>query len=388
MSVRKVDRYGETRLLIDIQYKKRDGSRARFRKDAEVQTWTAARAEEKRYLLNIANFGSPYEPGDSAGDSSETSTAPKKRFDEVVAEYRETFMVTDLKVTSRKGYEAILRATLLPKFGELPLPKVDGGAAADLDLELSKRKLSRATRNNTQVVLRSVLRFAKSRGYIEEQPANLPRLKQDGQSILEIPTDEQVNEILAPACDSHRLAFTLMADAGLRPNEVRALLCRDVRLQWENEIPIGGFLSVREGWSHGELHTPKTGQREIPISRDLALLLAPIVKRRGRDAHVALNAQGKHWGQYGLKQAFQRARDRVCLEGWSVYCLRHYAITSWLRASIPVHVVQRMAGHTNLSTTQRYVHFLKQDLEEAARRLPVRHRGNGNGGPGNGDGQR
>ncbi|WP_170320046.1 tyrosine-type recombinase/integrase [Polyangium spumosum] len=64
------------------------------------------------------------------------------------------------------------------------------------------------------------------------------------------------------------------------------------------------------------------------------------------------------------------------------YPLRHFAITTWLRAGIPVHVVQRMAGHTNLSTTQRYVHFLKEDLEEAARRLPVRRRG------GNGDGEK
>jgi integrase len=55
--------------------------------------------------------------------------------------------------------------------------------------------------------------------------------------------------------------------------------------------------------------------------------------------------------------------------GLSVYSLRHYAITFWLRRGIPVHVVQKMAGHTNLSTTQRYVHFLKDDLEDAARRL-------------------
>jgi site-specific recombinase XerD len=52
---------------------------------------------------------------------------------------------------------------------------------------------------------------------------------------------------------------------------------------------------------------------------------------------------------------------------WSVYTLRHYAITSWLRAGVPVHVVQRMAGHSELSTTLRYVHFVKADLEDAAR---------------------
>lgn len=34
-----------------------------------------------------------------------------------------------------------------------------------------------------------------------------------------------------------------------------------------------------------------------------------------------------------------------------------------------VHVIQKMAGHWNLATTQHYVHFLEVDLEDAARRL-------------------
>jgi site-specific recombinase XerD len=47
---------------------------------------------------------------------------------------------------------------------------------------------------------------------------------------------------------------------------------------------------------------------------------------------------------------------------------------------IPVHVVQKMAGHRNLSTTQHYVHFLKADLEDAARRLDQAWPGGGNSG--------
>ncbi len=88
-----------------------------------------------------------------------------------------------------------------------------------------------------------------------------------------------------------------------------------------------------------------------------------------KDEHVTLSQRGTPWGQYGLDQAFERVRDRVGLSGWSIYSLRHYAITLWLRRGIPVHVVHKMAGHTNLSTTQRYVHLLKGDLEDAARRL-------------------
>jgi hypothetical protein len=94
---------------------------------------------------------------------------------------------------------------------------------------------------------------------------------------------------------------------------------------------VGGFVSVREGQSYGEFHTPKTGQREIPITPPLARLLAPVEQGPKGDL-VALNQEGKPWGQYGLARAFQRVRNRVGLDGWSVYSLRHYAITSWLRA--------------------------------------------------------
>lgn len=388
MPVRKVDRNGQARLLIDIQYKTRDGKRARFRKDADVQTLTAARAEEKRYVLNIAQYGSPYEPSDTPQDAEKTAGSngvvdvaqpdaaqEKKTFADVVDEFRQTFMVSELKVTSRRGYESVLRSTLVPRFGESAVDQIDGKAAADLDLELTKRKLSRSTRNNTQIVLRSVLRFAKGRGYIGDAPPNLPKLKPVGQSVLEIPSDEQVDRIIKYAKSTHRLTFTLMSDAGLRPNEVRALRCKDVQLRRENGECVGGFITIREGRSHGEIHTPKTGQREIPLSRALLKLLVPVVRDAPREKHVALNDDRQPWGQYGIDQAFSRVAKRARVDGWSVYCLRHYAITSWLRAGIPVHVVQRMAGHRHLSTTQRYVHFLKADLEEAARRLPVRLRG-------------
>jgi integrase len=388
MAVRKINRRGSPVLFIDIRYKKKDGTRARFRKDAQVQTLAAARAEEKRYLLHIAQHGEPFEPEPPAPikadspkpDSSPASASPPsaKTFADVATEFRSTYMITDLKVTTRRGYTQVLDSTLLPRFGDRPIDHIDGLAASELDLDLSKRGLTKGTRNNIQIVLRSILRFAKERKHLSAPPSGLPRIKQPDKTILEIPSDDQVDRILGAACPSHRCTFALMAYAGLRPNEVRALRRRDVRLHFEDREAIGGFLSIREGRSHGELHTPKTGQREIPIAPQLARLLAP-TEKAARDEHVALNEHGKPWGQYGIDQAFGRVRRRAGLDGWSVYCLRHYAITSWLRAGVPVHVVQRMAGHKHLSTTQRYVHHLKQDLEEAARRLVVFNRGNGRG---------
>jgi integrase len=389
--IRKIDRRGRRILVIDIRYKKPDGSKGRYRHDAQVQTMAAATAEERRLLANIAQYGDVHEP---TGDFRSEATVPAASnddvrrlqpiahadagatkgttFGEVVTKYRATYMVTDLKVTTRKGYSQVLDAVLLSRFRDRPIGRVDGEAAAKLDLELTKEKLAKSTRNNVQIVLRSVLRFAKERGYLREIPSALPRLKQPEPSILEIPTDDQVAEILRRACPTQRRAFGLMAYAGLRPNEVRAILRRDMKLRRDGDEPVGGFLSIREGLSFGETHTPKTGVREVPIARRLAVLLGE-VEKGPRDGHLAVTAEGEPWGQYGLDRAFERVRDRAGLAGWSVYSLRHYAITSWLRRGVPVHVVQKMAGHRNLATTQHYVHFLKGDLEDAARRLDGDH---------------
>ncbi len=360
MTVRTITRRGRRKFVIDLWHHKKDGTLARFRHDSAAVTITAAREEERRVRDRIARTGSPYEEP----VSHEPVLTPTYR--EVVERFRSTYMQTELKFTSRRGYEHVLTHHLVPIFGDLPITEVNSRMVRQLDFELGKQRVRRkklrakSTRNNILIVLRSTLQFAVQEGDLPAMPAGLPPLKQPERTVLEIPADEDVLKILAAASDSQRRAFLLMAYAGLRPNEVRALIWRDVRLGTK-----GGFLTVRRGKSYGELHTPKTGQREIPLAPPLWKELSR-TKHASPDGHVALTRSEKPWGQCGIGQAFERVLAAAGLSGWSVYVLRHYAITLWLRAGVPVHVVQRMAGHTNLSTTQRYVHFLKADLEKAA----------------------
>jgi len=106
------------------------------------------------------------------------------------------------------------------------------------------------------------------------------------------------------------------------------------------------------------------------VQRGRCPLLAELARSTGSpETCVALTAQGRPWAQSGLHQAFLRATTRAKIDGFTVYSLRHYAITLWLRAGVPVHVVQRMAGHKHLATTARYVHLLRGDLDEAAVRV-------------------
>lgn len=366
MTVRSVDRRGKRILVIDITYRGSDGALQRHRRDSVATTLAGAREEERLLRERIARTGSPYE------------TNPEQRepvlYREVVQRYRTTYMQTQLKATTRRGYDVVLETHLLPKLGDRKITDIDGRAAWELDFELARRsgrkkgkKIQSSTRNNVQIVLRSTLRFAKQQGWIETMPPSLPALRRPEQTVLSIPTDQQVSMILAHASRCARPALLLMAHAGLRPNEVRALRAGDVR--WSSAER--GELVVREGVSFGERHSPKTGQRQIPMTPALALELNACAQLPP-SAPIAITGKGKPWGQWGLDQAFRRAVRRAGLSGWSVYTLRHYAITTWLRAGIRVHVVQKMAGHKHLSTTQGYLHLVDGDLEQAARLLEAR----------------
>jgi hypothetical protein len=52
--IRKIERRGERILVIDIRYKKKDGTKARYRKAAQVQTVPAAAGEEQVLRLEVA----------------------------------------------------------------------------------------------------------------------------------------------------------------------------------------------------------------------------------------------------------------------------------------------------------------------------------------------
>ncbi len=243
--IRKVDRRGRRILVLDISWVKKDGSKGRYRHDAQVQTVAAATSEERRLLVNIAQYGDVHEPKPEPLEEAKPTTS--STFGEVVAKYRATYMVTELKVTTRRGYGLVLDGELLPRFKDKPIGEVDGEAASQLDLTLTKEKLAKSTRNNVQIVLRSVLRFAVARKDLGVMPSGLPRLKQPEPSILEIPTDDQVAAILQLASPAQRRAFGLMAYAGLRPNEVRALSRRDMKLRREGGEAVGGSSASARG---------------------------------------------------------------------------------------------------------------------------------------------
>jgi integrase len=225
-----------------------------------------------------------------------------------------------------------------------------------LDVELAEDKLAPSSRRNAQIVARSVLRVAVDAGLLSQLP-RLPKLPKVGRKTPNPIHREDVDAFLATASTSARVAFALAAFAGLRRSEVIGLRWSDVDLK-------GNVITVRRAVTRGEETTPKSGKpRPIPIATPLRNLLEGLAAaKKSPWAPVAVTAAGKMWGEYGLNQTFQRAQKRTARSGACFHDLRHFFITELFRKGVSAPVVQRLAGHADLSTTQRYADMVASDL--------------------------
>jgi hypothetical protein len=178
-------------LVIDILYKTADGRRNRYRKDAQVQTLAAAKAEKRRLIRELGQTGH-LQPDAKQPDSS------RYAFSDAVAHYRRTHAATGLRASTRRGYDRVIDAELVPPFGALPLERVDHQAVSEMDAELAADGLKPATRANVQAVLRSVLRAAVEGGLLDEMP-RLPRLPRPGQSVVQTLHPDEVEAVVEAA---------------------------------------------------------------------------------------------------------------------------------------------------------------------------------------------
>ena len=71
-----------------------------------------------------------------------------------------------------------------------------------------------------------------------------------------------------------------------------------------------------------------------------------------------------------IGRSFEVISRKTGIEGLTPHVLRHTLATELHRRGVPVKVIQKILGHSQLSTTLRYIHTDDQDIAEAMARLP------------------
>ena len=262
--------------------------------------------------------------------------------------------------------ESILIHHLVPLLGSQRLDAITTESVQRLKHEL--RAKSPKTVNNVLTVLGVLLRKAVEWGVIERMPCaiRLLRIIKTSMAFHDFDAYERLVRAAKRIGDDAYLLVLMGGDAGMRCGEMMALEWDDVDLQ-KRQLCV-----ERSDWK-GQVTATKGGRlRYVPMTERLATALRGHQHLRGKC--VLVQAKGEPLTQKIVQDRMaQAARAAGVRPG--VHILRHTFCSHLAMRGAPARAIQELAGHQDLTTTQRYMHLSPAALEGAIRLLDASRNG-------------
>jgi integrase len=150
----------------------------------------------------------------------------------------------------------------------------------------------------------------------------------------------------------------VLLDCGLRPEECH-------RLKWEN---------VRDGAIEIFIGKRKASRRRVPASQRVLSILEMRRAASKSDWIFPASTKSGHVETSTLKKQHAAAIAEAKIAPFVPYDLRHTCLTRWAKVMDPF-TLKKLAGHTDLNTTMRYVHLNDADVRAAMGRAEKAHGG-------------
>ena len=159
---------------------------------------------------------------------------------------------------------------------------------------------------------------------------------------------------------THLIAL-LGGEAGLRCGEM-------IALEWA-DVDLGNRqLCIRRSDWNGQVTTPKGGRlRHVPLTRRLTAALSE--HRHLRSARVLCQDGTEPLTRQIVQTGAKRAARKAGLMHGGVHILRHTFCSHLAMRGAPARAIQELAGHADLTMTQRYMHLSPAALDSAIRLL-------------------
>jgi len=201
--------------------------------------------------------------------------------------------------------------------------------------------------------MKAALNVAKEWGLISENPlikVKLPRRQRKEQKSLSV---DEMNSI-RDAVNNPQLKDLIYTGyfTGLRLSELINLKVKHIDLD-------AGFLTVGDD----KIITKSRRIREVALSDPLKELLEhKIINLKPEDLLFGKTKRFPYSADY-VSRTFKKAVRRKRLNNQiHFHSLRHSFITILANSEVPLPTVQRLAGHSNITTTMGYVHVNRMDL--------------------------
>jgi integrase len=338
---------------VDITTRLPDGSRRREQCKAPVSSKTAAfrwGEDRERHLLQ---HGVP-----QPRKEVPTLDAFAPRFVDGYARANRQ------KASGVAAKEMIVRVHLAPALGAR---RLDGILNEDVQ-RLKHRLLEKApkTVNNILTVLNVLLKKAVEWDVIERMPCTIKLLPVARRSTRFYDFDE-FERLVEAAKETDPRAYLLVlmsGEAGLRLGEM-------VALEWTDIDFVKRQVCVQRSAWKGQVASPKGGRlRYVPLTVRLTGALRE--HRHLRGPLILYQDDGTPLTEGQVQGLVRRAARRAGLFNNGPHMLRHTFCSHLAMLGAPPRAIQELAGHQDLTTTQRYMHLSPAALGTAVQLLDRR----------------
>jgi integrase len=276
----------------------------------------------------------------------------------------ESFSEAQYKRTALKTwqwYRFALRTLRAADMASRKLDEITAEHIAGFVAGLQEKEWEVASVNSALRGVRRVFRLGMKWGVINAMPeVSLLRGENHRDRVI---TPQEEAKYLAVADEPLMSIASVLVDTGLRPDEC-------FRLRWEHITLNGeryGGLQVLEGKT-------KAARRAIPLTQRVHSVLEIQWQKAGKpdDGFVfpAPTKQG-HASHDSIRVQHKKALDASKVRPFVVYALRHTFLTRLGESGCDVWTLARIAGHSSIKMTERYVHSGREAALNAMSRLPL-----------------
>jgi integrase len=303
-----------------------------------------------------------------------------------LAEYGETNMTLALRGLEDKTTDPYLagwRKRVLPTLGHLPVSMITYGAVDRAVHGWITDECGRSTIKNTLAVLVRIMEQATRDGLIDRNPAHVTGWQReykraedelDDPRSLALPDWHALTRLaealVAASADGYQGwgdVVLFAACTAARIGEVSGCRVKDINTEewsWtvrrQTTTAPGGL--VDKG-------TKSKRARTVPLIVEVREVIQRRISEVNRDPEARLftGPRGGRISTAVLRDAtkWDQVVNQLGFEHLRRHDLRHTGLTWMADAGVPVHRLQKIAGHGSITTTQRYLHPDRQSLLDA-----------------------
>jgi len=278
-------------------------------------------------------------------------------FEKFAWKWHADYVVPNNKHSEQRSKKYVLKSTLIPFFGKIPINQITLHHTERFKAEWVKKGVSNKTIKNYLTVLNKCLGTAYEWEELKNPP---PKIKwpKCSPSRTDFLSPDECELLLAHAKGTvHELVLTALR-TGMRQGELKGLQWSAIN--WENRS-----LTVRHSRDDRmKMLVPPKNNRERHIPMDVDVFEA-LFNRKRETGYVFLDSDREPFDYHRM----ERRLTKLCKEaglrkiGW--HTLRHTFASHLAMRGVPLPTVQELMGHSNITTTMRYAHVAPSTLRTA-----------------------